>query len=115
SRGQRPTRTSLAKKFAAPHHVSQTVVRDELLPTIRILFAGDEELRIHMTARLGLDEREAALLLDEPESSHAVKHLLEKAGKIKGSPPAESAGGRLSAFHEDENGLWAAGTSSRPR
>src|SRR5437763_4401501 len=104
SRGQRATRTSLAKKFAAYLHVSQTLVLDELLPTIRILFAGDEELRIHMTARLGLDEREAALLLDEPESSHAVKHLLEKAGKIKGSPPAESTGGRLSAFDEEENG-----------
>src|SRR5881396_2930097 len=104
SRGQRATRTSLAKKFAAYLHVSQTLVLDELLPTIRILFTGDEELRIHMTARLGLDEREAALLLDEPESSHAVKHLLEKAGKIKGSPPAESTGGRLSAFDEEENG-----------
>src|SRR5881396_739624 len=104
SRGQRATRTSLAKKFAAYLHVSQTLVLDELLPTIRILFTGDEELRIHMTARLGLDEREAALLLDEPESSHAVKHLLEKAGKIKGSPPAESTEGRLSAFDEEENG-----------
>src|SRR5438034_1857288 len=104
SRGQRATRTSLAKKFAAYLHVSQTLVLDELLPTIRILFTGDEELRIHMTARLGLDEREAALILDEPESSHAVKHLLEKAGKIKGSPPAESTEGRLSAFDEEENG-----------
>src|SRR6266571_4767888 len=65
---------------------------DELVPTIRILFAGDEELRIHMTARLGLDEREAALLLDEPESSHAVKHLLEKAAEVAG-PRARETGG----------------------
>src|SRR5207244_9148836 len=98
----RATRTSLAKKFAAYLHVSQTLILDELLPTIRILFAGDEELRIHMTARLGLDEREAALLLDEPESSHAVRHILEKAAEVAG-PRARAGGeGRLIAFVEDE-------------
>src|SRR5438270_6561934 len=102
SRGQRATRTSLAKKFAAYLHVSQTLVLDELLPTIRILFAGDEELRIHMTARLGLDEREAALLLDEPESSHAVRHLLERAAEVAGPRARETGGGRLHAFDEDD-------------
>ena len=102
SRGQRATRTSLAKKFAAYLHVSQTLILDELLPTIRILFAGDEELRIHTTARLGLDEREAALLLDEPESSHAVKHLLEKAAEVAGPRTRETGEGRLHAFDEDD-------------
>src|SRR5213594_3610059 len=102
SRGQRATRSSLAKKFATYLHVSQTLFLDELIPTIRLLFAGDEELRIHMTARLGLDEREAALLLNEPESSHAVKHLLEKAAEVAGPRARDPGEGRLHAFDEDE-------------
>jgi replication factor C large subunit len=104
SRSQRTARRSLAKKLARYMHVSERMVLDELLPIIRMLFAGDEELRVHMTAHLGLDEREAALLLDEAETSHAVKHLLEKAGKIKGTPPSDSTGGRLSSFDEETNG-----------
>ena len=102
SRGQRATRSSLAKKFATYLHISQMLFLDELLPTIRLLFTGDEELRIHMTARLGLDEREAALLLNEPESSHAVKHLLEKAAEVAGPRARDLGEGRLHAFDEDE-------------
>src|SRR3989440_6161691 len=102
SRGQRATRSSLAKKFATYLHISQMLFLDELLPTIRLLFTGDEELRIHMTARLGLDEREAALLLNEPESSHAVKHLLEKAAEVAGPAARDLGEGRLHAFDEDE-------------
>jgi hypothetical protein len=104
SRSQRTARRSLAKKLARYMHVSERMVLDELLPIIRMLFAGDEELRVHLTAHLGLDEREAALLLDEAETSHAVKHLLEKAGKIKGTPALDSMGGRLSSFDEETNG-----------
>jgi hypothetical protein len=84
-------------------HVSQSLVLTDLLPTIRTLFAGDEELRIHLTAQLGLDEREVGFLLDESETSHAVKHLLEKAAKIKGLLGREPGTGRLSSFDEEDD------------
>src|SRR3989442_1509969 len=103
SRAQRGARNSVAKKLAQALHVSQSTVRTDLLPTIRMLYAGDEELRIQLTAELGLDEREVAFLLDEWETSHAVKHLLEKAAKIKGLPDRESGSGRLSAFGEEDD------------
>ena len=101
SRAQRGTRTSLAKKLALHLHVSVSLVLDELLPTIRMLFANDEELRIHLTAQLGLDEREAAFLMNEPESSHAVRHLLEKAAQIAGPRGREVEEGGLHTFDED--------------
>ena len=69
----------------------------------RTLFSGDEELRIHLTAELALDEREVAFLLDESETSHAVKHLLEKAAKIKGLPIGEPGRGRLSSFDAEDD------------
>jgi replication factor C large subunit len=101
SRAQRGARTSLAKKLAVHLHVSVSTVLDELLPTIRMLFANDEELRVHLTAKLGLDEREAAFLMNEPESSHAVKHLLEKAAQIAGPRGQEIAESGLHSFDED--------------
>jgi replication factor C large subunit len=101
SRAQRTARRSLAKKLARHLHVSERMVLDELLPIIRMLFAGDEELRVHMTANLGLDESEAAFLLDEAETSHAVKHLLEKAAQVAGPRAREPETGRLQAFDED--------------
>jgi len=100
SRAQRGARNSLARKLAVCLHVSQTLVLDEILPTIRALFAGDEELRIALTAQLGLDEREAAFLLDEPETSHAVKHLLEKAAEVAGPRGREAEESGLHAFDE---------------
>ena len=84
-------------------HVSERMVLDELLPIVRMLFASDEELRIHLTAQLILDEREAAFLLDEAETSHAVKHLLEKAAQVAGPRAREPEAGRLHAFDEDES------------
>ena len=85
SRGLRTARNALAKKLGAYLHTSSEVARNELLPAFRALFAGDEELRIEMTARLGLDGREVGYLLDETEDSHTVKHLLERAGEIEGA------------------------------
>jgi hypothetical protein len=102
SRSQRAARGSLAKKLALHLHVSQTLVLDELLPTIRTLFAGDEELRVHLTAQLGLEDAEVALLLGEPETSHAVKHLLEKAAVVAGSRAPDAEESRLHAFDEDD-------------
>ena len=103
SRAQRGARTSLATKLARHLHVSRTLVLDELLPTIRMLFQGDEELRVNLTATLGLEDAEVALLMEEPESSHAVKHLLEKAALVAGSRATESKEGSLPAFDEDES------------
>jgi len=103
SRAQRGARNSVAKKLARMLHVSVSTVLTDLLPTIRTLFSGDEELRIHLAAGLGLDEREVAFLLDESETSHAVKHLLEKAAKIKGLPIGEPERGRLSSFDAEDD------------
>ncbi|HKW43113.1 MAG TPA: replication factor C large subunit [Thermoplasmata archaeon] len=103
SRGQRGARNSVAKKFALYLHVSSRTVLEEMLPILRALFQRDEEFRIQMTARLELDEREAAFLLDESETSHAVKHLLEKAAKVSGPKSRDPSAGRLHAFGEDDD------------
>src|SRR6266699_2684728 len=102
SRAQRGARNSVASKFARYLHASQSLMRSDVLPVLKALFAGDEELRIQLTAELGLDEREVASLLDEAEASHAVKHLLEKAAKIAHPKARDAAAGRLHAFDEGE-------------
>jgi len=104
SRAQRGARNSVAKKFAGYLHMSQATILGDFLPTIKALFAGDEDLRVNLTAQLELDEREAAFLLDEAEASHAVKHLLEKAAKISTRKAREPAAGRLHSFDEGADG-----------
>ncbi len=102
SRGLRTARNSLARKLGGYLHTSSAQALQDLLPPFRALFASDEELRIHMTAILALDEKELAYLLDETEDSHAVKHLLEKAGAIEGArktPDAPRSG--LASFDEE--------------
>ncbi len=105
SRSLRAARNSLAKKLGAHLHTSAAVALDETLPPFRALFAGDEDFRVQMTAVLGLDEKEAAFLLDEAEDSHAVKHLLEKAGAVeiarKGRQPEPSG---LASYDEEGSG-----------
>ncbi len=102
SRGLRGARNSLAKKLGGYLHTSSAVARNELLPPFRALFVGDEELRVGMTAQLGLDEKEAAYLLDEAEDSHAVKHLLEKARAIEGTRrDGEPNASGLASFDEE--------------
>ena len=102
SRGMRAARNSVAKKLGRHLHTSAAVALDEAMSPFRALFAGDEEFRIQMTALLALDEKEAGFLLDEAEDSHAVKHLLEKAGAVeitrKGREPAASG---LASFDEE--------------
>lgn len=102
SRAVRTARNSLARKIARYLHVSRAQVLGEILPTFKVLFAGDEELRIQLTARLGFDEKEIAFLLDEKEDSHAVRHLLEKAAAISGPAPDRDAPSGLASFDEDE-------------
>ena len=102
SRAARTARNSLALKIARYLHVSRAHVLGEILPSFKVLFAGDEELRIQLTAKLGFDEKEVAFLLDEKEDSHAVKHLLEKAAAISGPEPEREAPSGLASFDEDE-------------
>jgi len=102
SRGLRMARNSLAKKLGAHMHTSMAVALNDALPAFKALFSGDEELRVHTTALLGLDEKEVAYLLDDSEDSHAVKHLSERAAQIEGvrfAADAPRAG--LSSFDEE--------------
>lgn len=102
SRGLRMARNSLAKKLGSHLHTSSAVALNEILPAFKALFNGDEELRVQITATLGLEPKEVAFLMDEGEDSHAVKHLLEAAGQVegarKGAEPVKSA---LSSFDEE--------------
>ncbi len=103
SRGLRTARNSVAKKLGAYLHTSAMVALNDLLPPFQALFVGDEELRVQMTAQLGLEEKEIAFLLDEPEDSHTVKHLLERAGAVE--PGRKRAGGPASGLASfDEEG-----------
>jgi hypothetical protein len=102
SRAARTARNSLARKLGRHLHASTNLVLTDVLPAFKALFANDEEFRIRATADLGLDEKEVALLLDESEDSHAVKHLLEKAGQISGSVAASVERSALSRFDENE-------------
>ncbi len=105
SRGLRGARNSLARKLGAYLHTSRAVALNDLLPPFHALFVGDEELRVQMTAQLGLDEKEVAYLLDEPEDSHAVKHLLERAGAVEGARKGgETAPSGLASFDEEGPG-----------
>lgn len=102
SRGLRTARNALAKKLGGYLHTSQAVALNDALPAFKALFAGDEEFRVHATALLGLEEKEVAYLLDESEDSHAVKHLLERAGQVEGVRiGGEAARQGLSSFDEE--------------
>jgi len=67
---------------------------------VRALFQGDEDLRVQLAAELGFDEKELGFLLDEPEDSHAVKHLLERAGRIETKKAPGKPDFALGAFDE---------------
>ena len=100
SRGARMARNSLAKKLGRYLHTSSNLVLNDVLPTVRALFRGDEDLRVQLTAELGLEEKELAFLLDESEDSHAVKHLLERAGRIETAKAEGTPKSALSAYDE---------------
>ncbi len=100
SRGARLARNSVAKKFGRYLHTSSNMVLNDVLPTIRVLFQGDEDLRVQLAAELALDEKELAFLLDESEDSHAVKHLLERAGQAGTAKAEAKTKSALSAYDE---------------
>ena len=104
SRGLRMARNSLARKLGNHVHTSTAVALNEMLPAFKALFSGDEELRVHLTPLLGLDEKELAYLLDESEDSHAVKHLLQRAGRLEaGRTSGEAAKAGLAGFSEEQS------------
>lgn len=104
SRGLRTARNNLAKKLGGYLHTSREIALNDILPAFKALFTGDEEFRVHATALLGLDEKEVGFLLDEGEDSHAVKHLLERAGQIPGvRVDAEAPTSGLANFEERED------------
>jgi replication factor C large subunit len=103
SRAARTARNSLARKLGRHLHASTSLVLTDVLPAFKALFANDEELRIRASADLALDEKELAFLLDESEDSHAVKHLLEKAGQISGTTAESAERSALGRFDENED------------
>ncbi len=103
SRGVRTARNSLARKLGRHLHTSAAVTLNDVLPAFRALFNGDEELRVQITAVLGLDEKEVAYLLDENVDGNAVKHLLERAAKVEGARGAATpVSSGLARYDEEE-------------
>jgi replication factor C large subunit len=102
SRSARMARNSLARKLGRYLHASSSLVLTDVLPTFKALFQGDEELRLQITSQLELEEKELAFLLDESEDSHAVKHLLENAGRIVSAKTEGGSPSALSAYDEGE-------------
>jgi len=100
SRGRRQVRNALAAKLGRHLHMSRRSVLAEVLPAFRTLYASDGDFKFAVTLELDLDEKEVAFLLDEKEDSHAVRHLLERVGQVRGREPTP-ARGRLEAVDED--------------
>ncbi len=85
SRGRRAVRASLAGKLGRRLHTSRNVVLMDVLPSFKFLYANDGDFKLATTIDLGLDEKEVAFLLDEKEDSHAVRHLMERVAKVRGT------------------------------
>jgi len=100
-RGIRIARNSLARKLGAYLHVSSALVLSDILSDFKALFNANEEFRVQATARLALEGREVAYLLDEKEDSHPVRHLLERAAKLEDMAPSGIPKG-LGTFDESE-------------
>src|SRR2546428_1508741 len=102
ARGRRQVRNALAAKLGRHLHMSRRTVLTDALPGFRTLYGSDGDFKVAATLDLDLDEKEVAFLLDEKEDSHAVRHLMERVGKVRGQEPAP-ARGRLEA--EDDESL----------
>ena len=85
SRGRRAVRSGLAARLGRYLHTSRRVVLTDVLPAFRHLYANDSDFKLATTLQLGLDEKEIAYLLDEKEDSHAVRHLMERVAKVRGT------------------------------
>ena len=102
ARGRRQVRNALAAKLGRHLHMSRRTVLTDALPAFRTLYGSDGDFKVAATLDLDLDEKEVAFLLDEKEDSHAVRHLMERVGRVRGREAAP-ARGRLEA--EDDESL----------
>lgn len=103
SRARRGARNGVAKKLGRHLHTSANVILHDVLAVFRQLFNADDEFRVQATVDLDLEEAEVAYLLEEKADSHAVKHLLERAAKVRGLEPTEAARKGLGTFDEGED------------
>ncbi|OGS49528.1 MAG: hypothetical protein A3K65_04630 [Euryarchaeota archaeon RBG_16_68_12] len=85
SRGRRQVRNGLADRLGRYLHTSREVVVTDVLPAFKFLYTNDGDFKLATTLGLGLDEKEVAYLLDEKEDSHAVRHLMERVAKVRGT------------------------------
>src|SRR3989449_2255464 len=104
ARGRRQVRNALAAKLGLHLPMSRRTVLTDALPAFRTLYGSDGDCKVAAALDLDLHQKEVAFLLDEKEDSHAVRHLMERVGKVRGQEPAP-ARGRLEA--EDDESLDA--------
>ncbi|MCD6461166.1 MAG: replication factor C large subunit, partial [Thermoplasmata archaeon] len=100
SKEERRLRSSVAEKIGHLVHTSKSCVLDDVLPYFQYLFQNDEEFRVYMTARAGLEEKDVAFLLRERSSSPVVREVVAKAREL--APRL----GRVSAGDEFGGGRW---------
>ena len=86
SKGNRALQNEIASKLGELTHMSTRSVRQDLLPTFKMLFQHDEEFRISMTAELELGEEEIGFLLGDKIDSAAVKRVMAEAKKAAAAP-----------------------------
>jgi len=85
SKGQRAIKQAVGLKLGSACHISMKGAQQEVLPYFQMLYRMNKEFQLATTIDLGLDQEEAAFLLDEKVDSSAVKHLMQAiARKIAG-------------------------------
>lgn len=99
SKGNRALQNSISAKLGAMTHMSSAGVRQDLLPSFKLLFQRNEGFRRRMVAELELEEEEVALLLGDKVDGAAVKRVMAEVRKApepkpvraKAPPPPEAA------------------------
>jgi replication factor C large subunit len=77
SKSMRGAKQSLGLKLGSVCHTSSNTAIMDIMPYVRQLFKKDQEFRLAAMSIFGLDEEDAAFLLEEKIDSSAVKHLLQ--------------------------------------
>jgi replication factor C large subunit len=76
SKAARGAKQSVGLKLGAVCHTSAHMAVMEIMPYVRLLFKKDQEFRLAAMSIFGLDEEDAAFLLEEKIDSSTVKHLM---------------------------------------
>jgi len=101
SKGNRALQNSISSKLGSLTHMSAAEVRQELLPSFKLLFQRDEEFRQRMVIELELEEEEVALLLEDKVDGAAVKRTMAAArGEPEPKPRASKAKAKTSPAPE---------------